>query len=77
METNKNGGLALLRLVFMLMVCVFNALIVGGIERACTIHTLQYNVYYFLEAFALCAMMVLQLIMGILLISILEDMKRL
>lgn len=55
MKTSKNGGLDLLRLVFMLMVCVFNVLIVGGIERACTPHTLQYNVYYFLEAFALCA----------------------
>ena len=64
METKRNNGIDLLRLVLMFMICVLHVLGQGGVLYSCSAGSMEYKVYWFLEIFCLCAVNVFGLISG-------------
>ncbi len=55
MDSKRNYGIDLLRLVLMYMVCMLHTLGQGGILRACEPGTAKYGVFWFMEILAYCA----------------------
>ena len=55
MKSERNYGIDLLRLVLMYMVCILHALGRGGILKACEAGSAKYNVFWFMEVLAYCA----------------------
>lgn len=64
MIKERNYGIDLLRLILMFMVCVLHTLGQGGILNACQAGTLNYNVFWFIEILAYCAVDGFALISG-------------
>lgn len=64
METKRNNGIDLLRLVLMFMICVLHVLGQGGVLNSCIVGSIEYKVYWFLEIFCLCAVDTFALISG-------------
>lgn len=54
-DENRNCGIDLLRLLLMFMVCMIHVLQQGGVLDACTPHSLEYNVYWFMKVASYCA----------------------
>ena len=55
MKSERNYGIDLLRLVLMYMVCMLHTLGQGGILNACEAGSAEYNVFWFMEILAYCA----------------------